>query len=110
MWFLRSIVLTQLPFLVSVLAFVLLTFGDNLPLLEHNHGRSDALLKIFLIDFGPVSVVSLLANLNALQELLFIDLQCRKILRSKDVRWAVKTRKFGKFTDQLRRFDTVADR
>ena len=60
------------PFLLSVLALVLLAFRHDLSLLEQGNGWSHPFIEIFLIDFNPIGIGSLFANLNAFKDLLLI--------------------------------------
>ena len=67
-------VLTLLPFLRRVFTLVLLSFGDDVSLLEECHSRSDTFLQVFLIDLNPVDIAGLLPNLDEFKNLLFIGL------------------------------------
>ena len=96
------------PFFRGVFSLVLLTFRYDLSLLEHGNGWSDPFIEIFLIDFDPVGIVGLFANLDAFKDLLLVGFQCREVLWCEDIRRAVKTREFSKLTDQLGCFEAVS--
>jgi hypothetical protein len=100
--------LPLLPFLRGVLTLVLLTFGDDLALSEHFDGRSNAFIEIFLIDFNPVGIVGLSANLDTLKDLLFLGLQCWEIFWGEHICRTMKTGQFRKFTDQFGCFEAVS--
>jgi hypothetical protein len=58
------------PFLLGVLALVLLASRHDLSLLEHSNGWSHPFIEIFLVDFNPVGIVVLFADLDAFKDLL----------------------------------------
>ena len=60
------------PFLRRVFALILLAFRYNLPLFEHSNGWPQTFIKVFLVDFNPVGIVSLSADFNAFKDLLLV--------------------------------------
>jgi len=97
------LLLSLIPFLWGVLQLTLLAFRHGLPLFEHRNRWPDPFIEIPLVDEGPVSVLSLLADLDACEELLLIRFQCGQVFRRKYIRRAVETRQFGEFANQLGR-------
>src|SRR5260370_1078254 len=77
MVFLLLLVLTPLPFFVGVLAFLLVSFCNNMPSSKESHSWPDPLIKVFLVHIDPVNVSRLFADLDALQNLLLVGFESR---------------------------------
>src|SRR6266566_4072199 len=108
MRFLPVVLLTLFPFLITVLAFVLVGLCNNMALSEEGDGWPDALIEIFLVHFDPVSIPGLFANLDAFKNLLLVGFKCWQILWSQDIGWTMKARQFHKFTHNFCGFQTRA--
>lgn len=98
------------PLFVSVFALLLLTFRDDGSLPEQSHGWPDALIKVPLVHEGPVGISRLLANLDALQNLLLVDFERGEIIWGKHIRGTVETRQFHELAHDFRRFQTRTQR
>src|SRR6266699_5186091 len=103
----RMPVLTLPPLLRRVFTLVLLTFGNDLFLLEHGDGWSDTSIEVFLVDFDPVSIPRLLSDLNAFENLLFVGLECGEILWGEYVGRAMETGQFHELADDFCGFQTT---
>src|SRR5258708_22534997 len=98
MGFLLLVLLTLLPFFVGVLAFLLVSLRDDMALSEKSNSRSNPLVEVFLVDFGPVSVPGLFANLDAFEYLLLVGFEGWEIVWGKDIGRTMKTRQFHQIT------------
>src|SRR5712691_148167 len=80
------------PFFVAVFAFLLVGRSYDMPLFEEGNRRSDPFVEVLLVHEGPMGIPRLLADLNAFENLLFVDFECGEILRSKYVGRAMEAR------------------
>src|SRR5258708_2549164 len=108
MGFLLLVLLTLLPFFVGVLAFLFISFCDNMPLSKESNSWPDPLIKVFLVHIDPVGISRLLTDLNPFQNLLLVGFERGQILWGKDIGRAMKTRQFHKFTHDFRGFQAGA--
>src|SRR5712692_2223146 len=102
------VVLTLLPFFVGVFAFLLVGFRDDVTLFEESNGWPDPFIEIFLIDFNPMDVPRLFANLDAFENLLLVGFERWQILRGKHIGRAMKTRQFHELAYNFCGFQTGA--
>ena len=100
------VVLALFPFFVGVLAFVLVCLRDNLSLFEQGDGWANSFLQVFLVDFSPMGISSLLADPNPFKNLLLVGFERGKIIWGEHIGWAMKTRQLHELADD---FDKIVD-
>src|SRR5229473_2459768 len=100
------VMLTLLPLLRRVFTLVLLTFGNDVFLLEHGNGWLHTFIQVLLIHFHPVCIPSLFPHLDTCQDLLLVGFQCGQVFWGEYIGWTVKTRQFSKLADQFWWFST----
>src|SRR6266853_898454 len=110
MLMLLIVLLALLPFFVGVLAFMLVCLCDNLSLSEEGNGWTDSLIEIFLVDFDPVDVPCLFADLDSFENLLFVDFKRREIIWGEHISRAMKTRQLHELADDFCCFQTRTKR
>ena len=93
--------LTQRPFFIGVLTLVLVCLCHDLSLSEEGDGGPDPFVQIFLVDFRPMSISSLFADLNPFKNLLLVGFECGEILWGEHVGRAMKTRQLHEFADDF---------